>query len=98
MFIERLAPARAQALAREQAHLSAVAPEAQVVPRQWFEAAYRFAYLSPGPTSGQRLRKNLAADHIRRADFPFIVADADVLDDGIATIIERVRDDTGLSP
>jgi hypothetical protein len=49
MFTERLAPARAQALAREQVQvrLPAVVPEAQAVPRQWFEAAHRFAYLVP---------------------------------------------------
>src|ERR1035437_3827614 len=47
MFTERLAPARALALAHEQVRvcLPAVAPEAQVVPRRWFESACRFAYL-----------------------------------------------------
>src|ERR1035437_4989660 len=90
MFIARLAPARAQAQEQDQVRLSAGSPEAQVVPRRWFEAAHRFAYLSPGPTSGQRLRKNLAADYIGRADCPFIVTNADVLDNRIAAIIERV--------
>src|ERR1035437_2997648 len=41
---------------------------------------------------GSGLGQNLAADHIRRANFPFIVADADVLDNRIAAIIERIRD------
>src|ERR1039458_6020122 len=47
MFIERLAPVRAQALVQEQVRLPAVAPEARVVARRWFEAARRFAYLVP---------------------------------------------------
>jgi hypothetical protein len=94
MFTARLAPAQVLALAQEQVQvrLPAVAPEAQVVPRQWFEAAHRFAYLVPGPTSKQQLRKNLAADYIGRADFPFIVTNADVLDNRIAAIIDSVRD------
>src|ERR1019366_3503949 len=45
MFIERLAPARALAQEQDQVRLSAGSPEAQVVPRGWFEAAHRFAYL-----------------------------------------------------
>jgi hypothetical protein len=49
MFTERLAPARVQVPAQEQVEvrLPAVVPEAQAVPRQWFEAAHRFAYLGP---------------------------------------------------
>src|ERR1019366_6935442 len=168
MFIERLAPALAVVLAQEQVQvrLSAGSPEAQVVPRRWFEAARRFAYRVPPPriatllcafvgseyekrrstasyqeqdprrpnephrlrgnrhsranrdgacptgrgqgshsrprhsdcapaghpASGSGLGENLAADHIRRADFPFIVADTDVLDNRIAAIIDSVRD------
>ena len=49
MVTERLAPARAQALAHEQAQVRrpVVSREGEVVPRQWFEAARRFAYLAP---------------------------------------------------
>src|ERR1035437_2094169 len=48
MFTARLAPARAQAALKQeqvQVRLPAVVPEAQAVPRGWFEAAHRFAYL-----------------------------------------------------
>ena len=48
--------------------------------------------LVANPDCGSRLGQNLAADHIRRADFPFIVTDADVLDNRITVIIDRVRD------
>jgi hypothetical protein len=44
------------------------------------------------PAWGSGLGQNLPADHIRAVDFPFTVADADVLEDRIATAIERVRD------
>src|ERR1035437_4839979 len=48
MFTERLAPARAPALAHEQVQvrLPVLALEAQVVPRQWFEATRRFAEIA----------------------------------------------------
>src|ERR1039458_2052944 len=166
MFTERPAPARAPAQEQVEVRLPAVAPEAQVVPRRWFEAAHRFAYLVPppriatllgscvgseyekrrstasdqeqgpgrldepdhlqgnqhpranrdgacptrrdqgsypgsphgdcaplgNPACGSGLGQNLAADHIRRANLPFIVADADVLDNRIAAIIDSVRD------
>ena len=46
-----------------------------------------------GTGCGPRLGKNFPADHVGRANFPFVVTDADVLDDRIATIINRVRGD-----
>jgi len=39
-----------------------------------------------------RLRQNLGAEYGRRSNFALIVADADVLYDRIAVMVDRVRD------
>src|ERR1035437_4472555 len=73
MFIERLAPARAQALAPQeqvQVRLPAVAPEAQVVLRRWFEAARRFAYLVPPPRIASLLGATVGWRYENRRDPP----------------------------
>src|ERR1035437_3497717 len=86
MFTGRLVPARAPALAREQvqARLPAGSPEAQVVPRRWFEAAHRFAYLVPffflKPfTAAPQRRVNDLFVHVLAEDTPEQLALAGVL-------------------
>jgi len=39
-----------------------------------------------------RLRQNLGADHSGRTNVPLVVTNADVLHDGIAVMVDRVRD------
>ena len=47
--------------------------------------------VSRGQSTGFRLGKNFAPNHIRRVNVSLIVADSDVLNDGASSAVSRTR-------